>query len=148
MEAYLYEKLHMDFVRLRYLTSGMDENAEAFDETIAALERTLPLIERFGTEDERNVLGYAVRTAASLGMAARAQYPHRCSLFRRRRHGEAVTRLNCFCDAVHNLCELFTEDTWEKDAYYRTFLAPFRKRYGDVYFREVLYFFGVSADGS
>ncbi len=147
MDPYLYERLHMDFVRLRYLTSGMDEDAAAFDGILADLECMLPLIGRFGTEDEQNVLGYAVRTAVSLGKAVRADRP-RCRLFRSRKHSEAVTCLNLFCDAVHNLCELFTEDTWEKDAYYRIFLAPFRKRYGDAYFREVLYFFGVSADAS
>ncbi len=149
MEAYIYEKIKEDLVMLRYLTSTDTEEEEAVNTVLEDLERLLPYLEKYGTDDEREVLGYAVGTAAALGREvllfmprqAKCRMPLRSS--RRVRHRRMV---NAFCDAVHNICELFTEDTWEKEAYYRTFLVPFRKRYGDVYFREVLYFFGVSAE--
>lgn len=140
MEAYIYEKIRDDFIRLRYLTSGLENNRDGVGEIAEDLRRILPYIEKFGTEDERAVLGYAVRTAAEL---ADRILTEKRTLFSAKRYTDTLRTVNAFCDAVHNICELFTQDTWEKEDYYTIFIAPFRKKYGDDYFREVLYFFGM-----
>ncbi len=145
MEAYIYDKLHEDFVSLRYLTSGFENDKKAMMEILEDLDRIIPYIEKFGTEDERAVLGYAVRTAVALGKEILPHlhiYNPRHALFCIDKRGKKLERLHLFCDAVHNLCELFTGDTWSKDQYHEIFIAPFRKKYGGVFFREVLYYFG------
>lgn len=140
MEQYIYEKIRNDLIRLRYLTSGMENDRDAVREIAEDLRRILPYIEKFGTEDEQAVLGYAVRTAAEL--ADTILIEKRTLLFGKN-YADTLRTVNDFCDSVHNICELFTQDTWEKEDYYTIFIAPFRKKYGDDYFREVLYFFGM-----
>lgn len=148
MEACIYEKLHDDFVMLRSLTSGLTEDKCAMQNVLTDLGRILPYLEKYGTEDEKNVLGYAVRTALELGtelLPYRHLYNPKHLLFRLDRRGRKVEMLNCFCDAVHNLCELFTGTAWSKEQYSAIFIAPFRERYGVDFFGDVLYFFGESA---
>ncbi len=140
MEQYIYEKIRDDFIHLRYLTSGMEDNRDAVREITEDLKRILPYIHKFGTEDEREVLGYAVGTAAEL--ADRILMEKR-TLFFGKRYADKLRMVNAFCDAVHNICELFTLDTWDKEEYYTIFIAPFQRKYGGKYFEEVLYFFGM-----
>ncbi len=145
METYIYEKIRDDFVMLRYLTYRDSDAPDAVSSVLEDLEQILPYIQKFGTEDEQEVLGYAVRTAAELAKTI-LPVPLRCSkkrrLFFRNPKADKLRRVNAFCDAVHNLCELFTTDTWNKEDYYNIFIAPFRLKFGNDYFREVLYFFG------
>ncbi len=140
MEAYIYEKIRDDFIHLRYLTSGLEDDRDAVGEIVEDLRRILPYIQKFGTEDERTILGYAVGTAAAL---ADTILTEKRSLFSKKRYGDRLRMVNAFCDAVHNICGLFTHETWEKEEYYTIYIASFRREYGDGYFGEVLYFFGV-----
>lgn len=145
MEAYIYEKITDDFVMLRYLTCGSTDDKDAVKGILADLERILPYIEKFGTEDEKEVLGYAVRTAAELVrgiLPLSFHYEEKHRFFLRNPHAGKIRMVNDFFDAVHNICELFTGDTWEKEEYYDIFIAPFRAKYGRKYFKEVLYYFG------
>lgn len=140
MEQYIYEKIRNDLIRLRYLTSGKENDRDAVREIAEDLRRILPYIEKFGTEDEQAVLGYAVGMAAALADKILTQ---KRTLFSAKRYTDTLRMVNDFCDSVHNICELFTQDTWEKEDYYTIFIVPFREKYGDDYFREVLYFFGM-----
>lgn len=140
MESYIYDKIKDDLVMLRYLTYGNSDDREEVRETVEDLERILPYIRKFGTEDEQAVLGYAVGTAAAL---ADRILTEKRTLFFGKRYAYKLRMVNAFCDAVHNICELFTLDTWEKEEYYTNFIAPFQKKYGGEYFEEVLYFFGM-----
>ncbi|MDD7429757.1 MAG: hypothetical protein SOU50_07915 [Oscillospiraceae bacterium] len=46
-----------------------------------------------------------------------------------------------FCDAVHNIAELFYKDTWKYRSYWNTMLKPFCKKYGSCYFSEIKHYF-------
>ena len=140
MEAYIYEKIRDDFIHLRYLTSGLEDDRDAIGEAAEDLRRILPYIRKFGTEDEQAVLGYAVGTAAVL---ADTILTKKRTFFFGIRYAYRLRMVNAFCDAVHNICELFTLDTWEKEEYYTIYIAPFQRKYGGVYFEEVLYLFGM-----
>ncbi|MDE5578173.1 MAG: hypothetical protein K2J11_12400 [Oscillospiraceae bacterium] len=124
MESYIYQKITDNFVRLRFLTYRCTDNDKSEINTITDdFKRILPYIEKFGNEDEKLVLWYAIKTALEM------------------LDSEDFRMTNDFSDAVHNICELFTETTWKKNDYFSVYIDPFRKKYGKKYFKEILVWF-------
>ena len=50
-------------------------------------------------------------------------------------------KLLCYCDAVHNICELFYKNTWNMMDYRDLYINMFRKKYGRNYFQEIEKYF-------
>lgn len=144
MEQYIYEKITEHFVKLRYLTNGFTEDKKAVMEILEDFDRIIPYIEKFGTEDEKAILIYAIRTAKELVQqilphSFRYSLKHR--LFRGNIHAGKVLKVHDFCDAVHNICELFTTGTWKRSDYIDIYIKPFQEKYGAAYFTEILSYF-------
>ncbi len=144
MEQYIYEKITDHFVMLRYLTNGFTEDKGAVIEIMEDFDRIIPYIEKFGTEEEKAILLYVIRTAKELILEI-LPYSFRYSLKRRlfkgNIHAGKILRANCFFDAVHNICELFTTDNWKQNSYVESYIKPFQAQYGASYFTEILSYF-------
>lgn len=123
MEAYIYDKLTDDFVLLRAEFSGFANKEPRTDETVKDLENVRMYIEKFAQGGEKDVLLYCIDT-----------------LFEIIGEGENKKAFD-FCDAVHNIAELFCRDTWDRKQYMKIYIKPFQKKYGKEYFKNIEYFF-------
>ena len=123
MEAYIYDKLKEDFVRLRTKFSGFVNIPFTIDEVIKDLKDLHMYIEKFAQGGEKEVLLYCIDT-----------------LFEIIGEGKNKKAFE-FCDAVHNISELFCQDNWDKKQYMKIYIKPFRRKYGKEYFKKIEYFF-------
>ena len=123
MEAYIYDKLTDNLIRLRTKFSGFVNAPFTTDEVIKELENVRMYIEKFAQDGEKEVLLYCIDT-----------------LFEIIGDGENEKAFE-FCDAVHNISELFCQDNWDKKQYMKIYIKPFRRKYGKEYFKSIEYFF-------
>lgn len=123
MEAYIYDKLKDDFVKLRTRFSGYANTLFTAEDVIKDLEDVHMYIEKFAQGGEKEVLLYCIDT-----------------LFEIIDEGKNEKAFE-FCDAVHNISELFCQDNWNKKQYMKIYIKPFRRKYGEEYFKKIEYFF-------
>lgn len=123
MEAYIYDKLKDDFVKLRTKFSGFVNTPFTTDEVIKDLENVRMYIEKFAHGGEKEVLLYCIDTLFEI--------------IDEDKNEKAFE----FCDAVHNISELFCQDNWDKKQYMKIYIKPFRRKYGKEYFKKIEYFF-------
>lgn len=135
MEAYIYDKLKEDLVRLRMKFSGFVNTPFTTDEVIKDLENVRMYIEKFAQGGEKEVLLYCIDTLFEIISEGKNK-----KLFEIIDEGKNKKAFD-FCDAVHNISELFCQDNWDKKQYMKIYIKPFRRKYGKEYFKSIEYFF-------
>ncbi len=132
METCIYQSISKDLVILRSLTFRHTPDKNAVKTVLEDLESKLEYVDKFGDSVDKSVLGYVIRNAIELSqdILTIPETPV-----------ESIRRLNDYCDAVHNICELFTKDTWTPNSFYHYFLSSFRRKYGEMYFSELMDYF-------
>lgn len=122
MEQQIYDKFTDIFIFLRYcyaFDTVPEERSDDMTAKIRELKELRQYISENSSDRERNILLYCTDELLTL-------------ISENNRH-----KIYDFCDAVHNIAELFYKDTWKYSDYWNTMLKPFCKKYGSCYFSDI-----------
>ncbi|MGN1416130.1 MAG: hypothetical protein ACI4XF_04765 [Oscillospiraceae bacterium] len=126
MEQRIYDRLTDIFVFLRYCY-GHDTVSEERQNDLSVKIGELKALRQYISENpadrERDILLYCIDELSMLLGENNRQ------------------KIYDFCDAVHNIAELFYKDTWKYGDYWNMMLKPFCRKYGSCYFSEIKHYF-------
>ncbi|MGN0696535.1 MAG: hypothetical protein ACI4J5_07225 [Oscillospiraceae bacterium] len=126
MEQRIYDKLSDIFIFLRYCygyDTVPEERQNDFSVKIGELKNLRQYISESSADTERDILLYCTDELTALIAENDRQ------------------KIYDFCDAVHNIAELFYKDTWKYRDYWEIMLKPFCRKYGSGYFSEIKHYF-------
>ena len=114
MKTSFYEKLHDDFVMIRFLQDRSSFDQEKYDETVASVRKARKQINMHSTAIEKSVLLYCIDT-----------------LFEILDEGDPE-KIYDFADAIHNIPDIYMQ---KRNLYsFRAEVKAFQKKYGKHYF--------------
>lgn len=126
MEQQIYDRLTDIFIFLRYCYA-FDTVPEKRSDDMSAKIRELKELRQYISENssdrERDILFYCSDELLTLISENNRQ------------------KIYDFCDAVHNITELFYKSTWKYKDYWKMMLKPFCRKYGSCYFSEIKHYF-------
>lgn len=126
MEQQIYDRLTDIFIFLRYCYGNDTVHKERQKDMLLKLEELKKLrqyISEKPADRERDILLYCTDELVQLINENDRQ------------------KIYDFCDAVHNIAELFYKNTWKYKDYWNTMLKPFCRKYGSCYFSDIKHYF-------
>ena len=126
MEQQIYDRLTDIFIFLRYcyaFDTVPEERSDDMTEKIRNLKELRQYISENSSDRERDILLYCSDELLTLISENNRQ------------------KIFDFCDAVHNIAELFYKSTWKYKDYWNIMLEPFCRKYGSCYFSEIKHYF-------